>query len=434
VPVERPVLEPVGDGYWRLGDIRVGPIDGTALGLAVDLGTTNIAASLVELATGRVVAGGARLNPQTAFGGDVIARLAHALSGEAGRRELQTAAVSAIAGLAAELTDEAPQGIAEIAVVGNTVMQHLFLGLPVESLARAPYAPAVLAPVERAAAELGLSAAPGARVYVAPSVAGFVGGDHVAALLDVLADPPDGTWALVDIGTNTEIALIRGTRIVSASCASGPAFEGAGISRGMRAAPGAIDRVAIDGGLCLHTIGEVPPVGICGSGVLSLAAAMKRAGLVNARGRLAADAPGVHERDGTRLLELDATAAPPLAFTQHDVRAVQLAKGAIRTGLDLLLADAGIVAADLDHLLIAGAFGSRIDPGDAVAIGMLPDLPADRLRQIGNVAGTGASRLVVSLDARERAERLAGSIRYLELASVPGFDMTFAGNCLFRDA
>ncbi|MBS1181449.1 MAG: Methyltransferase corrinoid activation protein [Proteobacteria bacterium] len=434
VPIEIPVLVPTVDQYWRRGATIVGPVTGsTVLGLAVDLGTTNLAAALVDMTSGQVLRSRSRVNPQTAFGGDIISRLTHALGGADQYRDLQSAAIDGIAALATELTDGDTQRIGEIAVVGNTVMQHLLLGLAVDGLARVPFTPATKAAVEQPAADFGLAVAPGAQLYCAPSVAGFVGGDHVAALIDVLADPPAGTWALLDIGTNTEISLHAHGKLTSVSCASGPAFEGGGITWGMRAAPGAIERATLDDELRLSTIGGRPPIGICGSGALSLVAALRRSQIVNARGRLDRDGPCVRERQGKREFVLSDgldAAAPPLVFTQTDIRAIQLAKGAIRTGLDVLLVEAGLATRDLDHILVAGAFGSFIDIDDAITIGLLPDMPRRRIVQVGNVAGTGACRLVACLKARARAARLATDIHYLELASWPDFDTLFASNCL----
>ena len=432
VPIAEPVLVR-GDapGLWRRGGETVGPVAGnTALGLAVDLGTTNIAAALVDMETGRVLASGARVNPQVAFGGDVIARLSYALRGEVERRQLQQVAVGAIQTLASELTGDVARNIAEVAVVGNTVMQHLLLALPVASLSRAPYEPAILAPVERHAEEIGLVVAPGAFVYVAPSIAGFVGGDHVAALTEVLAHPPQGRWAMLDIGTNTEIALSTDDGITSVSCASGPAFEGGKLSCGMRAAPGAVERIGLNERAEVSTIGGGTPIGICGSGVLSVVAALRRAELVSRRGRLAIKAPLVRDRAGTREFVLweDNSGGLPVVFTQADMRNVQLAKSAIRTGLDILLENAGIVAEDLDRLMVAGAFGSFIDIEDAVDIGLLPDLPRDRIVKIGNAAGAGARRLLVCLEKRRETAALAAHARYLELATHESFETCFIVN------
>ena len=287
IPILSPVVQRDGnDGLWRRGEHTVGPVGGgRALGLAVDLGTTNIAAALIDLQSGRVLASGAKENLQAVFGADVISRCMHALHNEAAGRELQSVAIAAIAELAADLTDGYPELVLEVAVVGNSVMQHLLLGLPLGQLVRAPYQPYTFDAMDRPAADLGLELAPGAWLHFGPNVAGFVGSDHVAALLETMAAPPAGRWALLDIGTNTEISVFADGRFTSVSCASGPAFEGGVLSCGMRAAAGAVERVRMEGSaLRFDTIEQAEPVGICGSGVLSLMAALRRSGAADARG------------------------------------------------------------------------------------------------------------------------------------------------------
>jgi len=429
VAIAEPILQRATEQFWYRGMRRVGPVAAPGpFGLAVDLGTTNIAAALVDLVEGEIVGSATKTNPQVAFGADVISRLEYALRGEVQTRELQLAAISAVAELARGLTGESPAAIAEIAVVGNTVVQHLLLGLPIESLVRAPYEPAVLHALEIPAENLGLLCAPGAVLYCAPSVAGFVGGDHLSALLDVAAKYPNGRWAMLDIGTNTEIALQVDDKIACVSCASGPAFEGGKLICGMRAGPGAVDRVTIKETVELSTIEHTPPIGICGSGVLSVVGSLKRAGLVDARGRMQLGHPSIRERDATREIVLrdDGTQGVlPVVFTQSDVRAVQLAKAAIRTGLETLLEDAGIEARDLDRIVIAGAFGTFVDIEDVFAIGLLPDIPRDRVVQVGNAAGAGVCRLVACASARREVDALAKGVRYLELAKEPSFQKTF---------
>jgi uncharacterized 2Fe-2S/4Fe-4S cluster protein (DUF4445 family) len=431
VPIRAPILQRVdNDGIFRRGDHVVGPLArGQALGLAVDLGTTNLAAALIDLQSGRVVATAAKENPQAVFGADVISRLMQALRGEAVAHELQSAAAGAIAELAAGLTSGSPQSVAEVAVVGNSVMQHLLLGLPVDSLARAPYQPHTYEAVDVRAASLGLDFAPGAWLHFGPNVAGFVGSDHVAALLETLADPPPGCWALLDIGTNTEISLFKDGQLTCVSCASGPAFEGGLLSCGMRAAPGAIEKVRMDGErLRLDTIDNADPAGICGSGVLSLVSELRRAGAVNARGRLASGHPRVRERGHKLefvLADEKETGALAVVFTQDDLRAVQLAKAAIRAGLDLLLANSGVREDNLDRIIVAGAFGKYIDIDEAVNIGLLPPVPRERIVQVGNAAGAGVRRILACAGARAQAHALARQARYLELASRPEFQETF---------
>ena len=431
VPIRVPVLQAIpGDSLWRHGEHIVGPIaGGRAMGLAVDLGTTSMAASLVDMQSGEVLATAAKENPQSIFGADVITRCMHALHKETTARELQRVAVEAIADLAAGVTGGHPEQVGEVAVVGNSVMEHLLLALPVGNLARAPYRPEVFDAVEVSTASIGLELAPGAELYCGPNIAGFVGSDHVAALLETMANPPPGRWALLDIGTNTEISVFVDGTITSASCPSGPAFEGGSLSCGMPAAPGAIERVRIEGeNLRLETIGGVEPIGICGSGVLSLVSELYRAGALNRKGRLAATYARVRERDHRREFVLAGESeggALSVVFTQDDVRAVQLAKAAVRTGLDMLLAEVGLKDEQLDRLIVAGAFGKHIDVDEAIGIGMLPALPSERILQVGNAAGAGVRRLLACAQARAQANALARQAHYVELAARPTFQRAF---------
>ncbi len=443
VPIETPVLIPSErKGYWSRGGELVGPVAGAdALGLAVDLGTTNIAAALVDMSSGRVVATGAIANPQSVYGADVVSRLTQAVRNPSLGREMQRAAVEAIADLAGRLANDNLQSIAEVAVVGNSVMQHLLLGLPLESLATAPYRPHTLADSNLLCSDLGFQFAPGAWLHFGPDIAGFIGSDHVAALLEIMVDPPPGRWLLIDIGTNTEISLYDGVQLRSASCASGPAFEGGVLSCGIRAVPGAVTGVHIENEkVSLQTIGQAEPLGICGSGVISLLSELLRCGAINARGRLALAYPSVREREQHREFVLTrqspadqspTVGALPLVFTQDDIRAVQLAKAAIRTGLDLLLAENGIGEDAVDRFIIAGAFGKYLDVHAALAIGLFPPVPGSRIVQVGNAAGAGVRRLLVCANARAKARALARQSQYLELATHPGFHHTFARRAAF---
>ena len=431
VSVKDPILRADPEtGRWLRGGQCVGPIvGGQAFSLAVDLGTTNLAASLIDLQSGAVIAAGTKENAQVVYGADVISRLAQAVTSDQTARELQRVAVAAIGELADALTRWRPERVAEVAVAGNSAMQHLLLGLPLSSLARAPYIPNNFRSVEVPASEVGLKLAPGAYLYVSPNVAGFIGGDHVAALLEIMADPPSGSWALIDIGTNTEISLYAGGRLTSVSCASGPAFEGGMLTCGMQAGPGAIEKVCIRGpALEFDTVKGSDPVGICGSGSLSLVAELRRVGILNQRGRLIAGHPRVRERANQLefiLADETATQGLPLVFTQNDVRAVQLAKAAIRAGLDVLLAEMKMRDDELEHMILAGAFGSHLHLPDAVAIGLLPSLPNERFMQVGNAAAAGVRRLAVCRSARTEATRLAVEARYLELASRKDFQKAF---------
>ena len=418
---------------WRLqalvrGDevIGVRPSGTRRLGLAVDLGTTNCAGFLVDIETGARIASLGIENPQAAYGADVVSRVNHAIRSPAASRELQHAAVTAVAGLARDLCDAvaAPTAeIVEVAVCGNTAMHHLLLGLPVSQLGRAPFVPAMCEAIDIKARDLGLATAPGAYVHLLPNIGGYVGGDHVAALLATENRWTKTTTIVMDIGTNTEISLILGDSITTVSCPSGPALEGGHIEAGMRAAEGAIERVRVENGrLEIQVIGkDAEPVGLCGSGVLDALAAMVELGLVNRHGRIGTGHAAIRADGDHREVML----APGVAFTQHDVRAVQLAKAAIRAGIDCLLREAGLGEDAIERMVIAGAFGAYIGLASAVRIGLLPALPLERIEQVGNAAGVGVRMALASAALRNRARRLAGRCRYLELGSLPDFQRIF---------
>jgi uncharacterized 2Fe-2S/4Fe-4S cluster protein (DUF4445 family) len=407
--------------------IGVAPAGSASLGLAVDLGTTNVAAFLIDLQSGQRLASLAIENPQVAWGADVISRVNHAVTHPGGGDELRDAAIIVIDALAHDLCQAVattPAEIVDVAVCGNTAMQHLLLGLPVFQLGRAPFVAAVRQGMDVKARELGLAVCPGAYVHVAPGVGGFVGGDHVSALLATRKLwAGDSTCLVMDIGTNTEISLVHQGQILSASCPSGPALEGGHISCGMRAAEGAIERVGLapDGSLTLKVIGRKTPVGLCGSGVLDVMASLRRAGMVDDRGRLSARHLQVIERDGKRMARL----AEGVSFSQDDVRAVQLAKSAIRTGVELLLRHAGLQAGEIDRFIIAGAFGAYIDVQSGIDTGLFPALAPARFVQVGNAAGLGVQHMLASGRARDEAGELAARCRYVELSTLAGFQKTF---------
>ncbi len=417
---------------WRIqamvrGDEVIGarPAGRRSLGLAVDLGTTNVAGFIVDLATGTRLASLGIENPQAPYGADVVSRVNHATASADAAVTLREAAATAIGELALDLCEAVsaePSEIADISICGNTAMHHLLLGLPVAQLARAPFVPALCEAIDVKARDLGLPAATGAYVHLMPNVGGFVGGDHVAALLATENRWVHGTTIVMDIGTNTEISLIHDGSITTVSCPSGPALEGGHIASGMRAAEGAIERVrVVNGKIEIETIGGVEPVGICGSGVLDAVAAMLKAEIIDRRGGIRPGHPSVSE-DG-ELLQI--TLAPGVAFTQHDVRSVQLAKAAIRSSVDLLLREAGLDESGLDQVVIAGAFGAYIGIESAIAIGLLPPLLLERFAQVGNSAGVGVRMTLASAALRERARRLAKRCHYLELGSLPGFQKVF---------
>jgi len=314
--------------------------------------------------------------------------------------------------------------------VGNTAMHHLFLRLPVKQLALSPFVPAISRALEVRAGELGLNIAPGAYVYLLPNIAGFVGADHVSMLLATDAWQAKKTTVALDIGTNTEVSLICKGKIAATSCASGPAFEGGHIKYGMRAATGAIERLRIDGAkIQYQTIDGAPPVGICGSGILDALAQLYLAKIIDEGGRIINNRPRVRAYKGQHEFILvskeERKGKPAITITQHDVRELQLAKAAIRTGIQVLLETSGCSEADIKQVIIAGAFGTYIDVASAVAIGMLPPLPLNRFRQVGNAAGMGAKLALISLKSRAKAQAVASRVSYIELASAPKFEQVF---------
>jgi uncharacterized 2Fe-2S/4Fe-4S cluster protein (DUF4445 family) len=390
-----------------------------SVGLALDVGTTSMVGALLDLRTGEELAAESRPNPQAIHGADLMSRLSYATAGAAQAAELQTLVVTAARQMLERLCSKAgvkPVQVTAATLAGNTAMHHLFLGLDVADLAVAPYSPTVLdgylGRVE------GLPP-----LYALPNIAGFVGADAVAAGLAASIDQGEQTVLLVDIGTNGEMLLRHGGKLWACSAPAGPAFEGGEISQGMRANPGAIEGVAYDGtDLTVQVIKGAPPKGICGSGLLDAIAALLEAGLLDWMGRLIPAGPAAH-RIAARGAAVEL--APGVALTQMDVRALQLAKGAIRSGIDLLLRVAGIGPQDLDAILLAGAFGNYLRRESAVAIGLLPPVPVDRVRPIGNAAAAGAKRALLSRSARARAEQLARSAIHIDLATHPDFEEIF---------
>lgn len=422
--------------FERAGElIGFAPAGAPMLGLAIDLGTTNAAGFLIDLTSGERLASLGIENPQVAWGADLVSRLNHAVCGEAQAQELHSAAVEAINALAHDLCfsiGRRASDILDVAICGNTAMHHLLLGLPVRQLGRAPFVAAVRSGMDLKARELGLKVAPGAWLHVAPNVGGFIGGDHVTALLATEEVWSGCETALVmDIGTNTEISLIHQGRFYTASAPSGPALEGGHIGCGMRAAEGAIERVRIeDGRLRVETIGGKKAIGLCGSGVLDTLATLHGGGLLSDQGRLAAGHEDIVQQQGKRAVRL----AKGVVFTQDDVRAVQLAKAAIRTATELLLDEAGLGDGAIERFIIAGAFGAYIDIESGIRIGLFPNLPRERFLQVGNAAGVGIRRMLASASARARARSLAQSCRYMELSSRSDFQKRFLRHIGFNQA
>jgi uncharacterized 2Fe-2S/4Fe-4S cluster protein (DUF4445 family) len=400
-------------------------------GVAFDLGTTKMAGYLMDLTSAEILAVDGVMNPQISYGEDVMSRIEYADQSSRNAAELSEIVVESLNDLIARLCERcngSPASVKEIVIAGNTAMHHLCVGLSVAQLGAAPYVPVISQPIDVLATDLGLKASSGAYAHFLPNIAGFVGGDHVAMILATGLQDLPGPVMGIDIGTNTEVALAHQGQLFTCSCASGPAFEGAHIHHGMRAASGAIERVRLNGSsIEVATIDDAPAVGICGSGILDAVATMVRAGILNAQGRMERDHPLVREGDhGSLEAPLCDGKEEDIVVTQKDVREIQLAKGAIRTGIESLLREAGIDYDDLQEIIVAGAFGNYIDPASAVAIGLFPPMPLGRFRQVGNAAGAGARRVLISQTQRQEAARIALKARYLELMSLPHFSQLFA--------
>lgn len=424
----------------RFGEVVgvIPPGDEPLPGLAVDVGTTNMGVMLVNLRSGRTLGGIVTENPQGVHGSDVITRIGFARSAPGALKTLQRLVVDGINAAARELCAAhslATDRIADVVVAGNTAMHHLLLGLPVDCLGAVPFVPTVASPIDIKARDIGIEAMPGAYVHAMPNIAGFVGGDHTAVLLAIDNGRDDRTAVALDIGTNTEISLIRHGQLSSVSCPSGPALEGGHILCGMRSAPGAIESVEILGEeLRIKTIGDAPPVGICGSGVLDVTAQLYLSGIVSPTGRMTRDHPRVRMRKGRPEFVLAGEkegAGKAVVFAQDDVRAVQLAKGAIRAGIEVLLEHRGVREEEIDQLIVAGAFGNYMNLASAVTIGMLPALPPGRFAQVGNAAGIGAKLALVSYPHRAKAQAIAASSHYLELAGSKRFNSAFMKSMRF---
>ena len=415
-----------GDGYQAIGFLAPGD---PHFGMAVDIGTTKIAAFLVDLANGETIAQAGTMNPQISYGEDVVSRIAYGNQDETSRQTLQTRLIESLNELAVELCRERQiqlHQLMDFVVVGNTAMHHLFAGLPVRQLGEAPYVAAARQAIYFPVRDIGLIGAPGARVYLPPNIAGFVGADHVAMLLASDLKHKQGIGVALDIGTNTEISLSKDGMLVSCSCASGPAFEGAHIHDGMRAVPGAIERVQFyDDEWHVSTIGNEPPIGICGSGILDVVAGMLKSGQIDVTGRLTERASRrvEHPKGGAIILvpAEDTGTKNDLLVTRSDIREIQLAKAAIRAGVDALLRATDTPAEAIEHFIIAGAFGTYLNLESAIRIGMFPKLPRERYYQVGNAAGAGARQMLISRQSRTAAERILDQMTYIELTTDPGF-------------
>ncbi|MGD9496352.1 MAG: ASKHA domain-containing protein [Armatimonadota bacterium] len=438
----------VGDS---LAAVRPPGVVPCCLGAAVVIGTTSVVCYLVDLRTGERIATASDLNPQARHGHDLISRIEYVQSSPSGLEEMRRLIVDLINRLLSQAVAEVGarrRDVYEVTVVGNTCMHHLFLGLDPRNIARAPYIPVTAQPLAISPEEAGLAIHPAGSVYCLPVIAGFVGADTVGVLLATRMTEREEPTLAIDIGTNGEVMVWSGERLLVTSCAAGPAFEGGEISNGVRAAAGAIERVWLrNGSVGYTTIGGARPNGICGSGIFDMVAALLDSGAVDATGRMAdagaaARLPeGIAARlrgEGSQrefvLVPSTNNGSGEVVFTQKDVREVQLAKGAVRAAVELLCAEAGIGAGDLHEVLLAGAFGNYIDRRSALRMGLLPEVPLERIRGIGNAAGAGALAALISTRERQRAIEIVARAEHVELMANPHFQMVFADAMMFPDA
>ena len=425
----------------RLVDIRPGFHD-KLYGLAVDVGSTTIAMHLCDLSSGAVLASAGRMNPQIRFGEDLMSRVSYAMMNEGGAASMTGEVRKALGALAQEVAADAGiplEDIMEVTIAGNPVMHHLVLGLDPTPLGFAPFALATDDATIMLASDIELMLNPGTRIYMLPCIAGHVGADAAAVLLSEMPYRSDETTLVVDVGTNAEIMLGDKRRLLAASSPTGPAFEGAQISAGQRAAPGAIERVRIDPSTLeprFKLIGEERwsdedgvdsrPTGICGSGIIEALAEMFLAGLLTADGiidgGLGARTPRLVRQDRTFAYVLSA-GEPRILVTQNDVRQIQLAKAALHAGARLLMDRLGIDS--VERVTLAGAFGSHIDVKRAMVLGMIPDCPLDMVSSAGNAAGTGARFALLSGKLRRELEREVRRVEKVETAVEPRFQEHF---------
>ena len=422
----------------RIVAIEDGDTSDRCFGAAMDIGTSKIVVYVIHLGSGETRGVGFIENPQIMFGEDLISRIAHATTNDNGLSALQDLTISGLNEALKDACREAqvsPENLYEATVVGNTAMHHILLGIEPRFIAASPFVPAVRRSMDVNAGRLGIDMNRNGNVHVLPVIAGFVGADAVADVLSSGIHESEDLSLLLDVGTNTELFLGNERDIMSCSCASGPAFEGGHIRHGMKAVTGAIEKISMDPRTYeveYETIGDAKPRGLCGSAIIDIVAEMFRASLINNSGRLDLRTKTERLRRSDNVSEFMLVSAEESAtgreimITQKDIGEIQLAKAAIYTGCSILMKRKGVTGADLKHVMIAGAFGNYINPENAKAIGLIPDVPSDKMRFLGNTAVTGAKMALISREAREQAEEISKKVRYIELSADPDFKNEFA--------
>jgi uncharacterized 2Fe-2S/4Fe-4S cluster protein (DUF4445 family) len=431
-------------------------VETQATGLAIDIGSTTIAAHLCDLATGEVLASAGVMNPQIRFGEDLMSRVSYAMLNESGAAEMTAAVRAALNELAGALAAEAGiarDRIVDAVVVGNPVMHHLFFGIDPVELGQAPFALAWDGPLDVPARDVGLEIAAGALVHALPCIAGHVGADAAAVVLSEAPHLSDEFTLIADVGTNAEIILGNRERLLACSSPTGPAFEGAQLSAGQRAAPGAIERLRIDPATLeprfkvigselwsdapgfANAVAKTGVTGICGSGIIEALAEMRLAGILGADGGIdgaLAERSWRIRQEHRSFTYVIRDGTPRIAITQHDVRAIQLAKAALHAGCKLLMRRMGL--SELGGIKLAGAFGSHIDPMHALVIGLVPDARVASVASVGHAAGHGARIALVNAAARAEIAALVRRIEKIETAIEPDFQAEFVAAMAFPHA
>ncbi|MGD0996149.1 MAG: ASKHA domain-containing protein [Candidatus Bathyarchaeia archaeon] len=424
-------------GDREIISVEEGDTSDKVFGLAVDIGTSKIVGCLVNLATGKTLSTSFVENPQITHGEDVVSRITFSANDADKLQTLQKLLVegtNSVLSYTCAQVGVHPQNVYEVTAVGNTAMHHFFLGINPKYAAISPFTPALKRSINVKARELGINICPEGNVHVPPVIAGFVGADAVADLLANCVHESEELSLLLDIGTNTEIFVGNSEDILSCSCASGPAFEGGQIKHGIRAVTGAIEKVSItsDYKVKYKTIDNEGPRGLCGSAMIDVLAELFKLGVINERARFNANIRTPRLRRANDGLEFvlvwkeESGTGLDITITQKDINEIQLAKAAIFAGCSILMDKKNVELEEIDGLLVAGSFGSYINPENAKLIGLVPDVPTEKIRFVGNTALSGAKMLLISEDARKTADELSRKVRYIELASEPEFNNEFA--------
>ena len=430
----------VGD---HLVDVDAGDTRGAMFGVSVDIGTTTVVATLVDLCAGAPVAIESTINRQAPFGADVIARMGHAMTRVEAIADLESAVKDTVNGLiddACAAAGVAPEAVYELVVVGNATMLHLFLGVDPRSIALAPFVATFLEPQDLRAGEIGIHIHPDGRVALLPSIGAYVGADITGDIVATGIARDERLRLLVDVGTNGEIVLGSAARVVATAAPAGPAFEGGQILHGMRATDGAIEGVVLERGeVELQVIGgvDLTPLGICGSGLIDIVAQLRVCGLLKENGILmtAEEAAAQGHPLASSIVDLDGVRAfavtPDVRLTQLDIRELQSAKGAIATGIEVAMNALQLEADDLEEVMLAGSFGTYINPESARVVGLVPAVPVERIKAVGNTASEGAKMVLMSFREREIASEIPAFVEYLELSGAEDFNDMFIRNLAF---